>query len=233
MRSRGAPLPGRTPLAHTRAMRIARHAPATARNRESILAVLRRVLPPSGTVLEIASGTGEHAVFLARSLVGIVWQPSDVDREARESIEAWRQQEGVANVCRPLAIDVSTDNWGLARADAIVCINMAHIAPWNATQGLFRGAARLLPPGAVLYLYGPYRIDGRPTAPSNQAFDASLRARDPAWGLRTTSAMRQLGEQHGFDFTEMVDMPANNFSLVFRRRSVPLPSRDESGILGT
>jgi cyclopropane fatty-acyl-phospholipid synthase-like methyltransferase len=194
-----------------------RHAPATARNREPILEVLRRVLPASGTVLEIASGSGEHAVFLARHLPGITWQPSDLDADARASIDAWRRGEALDNVATPLAIDARAAEWGIERADAVVCINMVHISPWEATEGLIRGAARLLPSGGVLYLYGPYRIDGRDTAPSNLAFDESLRARNPDWGVRHAAGVQRLAAAAGLELVEIVDMPANNFSLVFRK----------------
>lgn len=194
-----------------------RHAPATNRNREPISEVLRRCLPGSGTVLEIASGTGEHAVFMGRQLPQLIWQPSDPDPEARSSIEAWRQLEGTPNVRPPLAIDATTGQWAIEEADAIVCINMVHISPWAATQGLVRGAGRILPRGGILYLYGPYRVAGRPTAASNEAFDASLRARDPAWGLRETSEVEDLAKRQGVVLEEIVDMPANNFSLIFRK----------------
>lgn len=207
----------------------ARHAPATERNRDPILAVLRRVLPAGGRVLEVASGTGEHAVYFARHLPVVVWQPSDIDPAAIDSIEAWRAAEGPANMLPPLAIDATSSDWTVTSTDAVVCINMVHIAPWRAAEGLFCGASRVLATGAPLVLYGPYRIEGRPTAPSNQAFDADLRARHAAWGLRTTGAMQQLGDRYGFEFRELVDMPANNCVLVFRR-SV-LPAGDDSGML--
>ncbi len=196
-----------------------RHAPATARNSDPILEVLRRVLPSTGTVLEIASGSGEHAVFMARNLPGLIWQPSDLDADARSSIDAWRQHELLANMREPLAIDAETDHWDIDAADAIVCINMVHISPWTATEGVIRGAARLLPTDGVLYLYGPYRIDGRQTAPSNEAFDADLQSRNPAWGVRRSGAVQVLAETNGLKLTEIVDMPANNFSLIFRKAS--------------
>lgn len=194
-----------------------RHAPATARNREPILQVLRRVLPATGTVLEIASGSGEHAVYMARHLPGIRWQPSDIDPESRASIEAWRRSEGTDNLAPPLAVDARDGDWGIDHADAVVSINMIHISPWEATEGLVRGAARLLPTGGVLYLYGPFHVAGRPTAPSNLAFDASLRANDPAWGVRHADDVAGLAAGAGLELVEMVDMPANNFSLVFRK----------------
>jgi len=194
-----------------------RLAPATDRNREPILAVLRRVLPPSGTVLEIASGTGQHAVYFAAALPGVTWQPSDPEAAARDSVAAWTAHTGLANVLPPLDLDVRREPWGIDRADAIVCINMVHISPWAATEALFAGAGRLLGPGGVLYLYGPYRRDGAHTAPSNAAFDAQLRATDPGWGVRDMEAVIALGAAQGLSCEAPVPMPANNFSLVFRR----------------
>jgi SAM-dependent methyltransferase len=193
-------------------------APATARNRDPILAVLRRVLPARGTVLEVASGTGEHAVHFAAALPGLTWQPSDPDPQARRSIAAWREASGLPNVLPPLPLDVAGPDWPAMQADAIVCINMIHIAPWRAAEGLVAGAARVLPPRGVLFLYGPYKEGGRHTAPSNEAFDADLRARDPEWGVRDLDDVKVLAARHGFDFTERVAMPANNLSVVFRRR---------------
>lgn len=207
------------------------HAPATARNREPILDVLRSVLPESGTVLEIASGTGEHAVFMAQHLPHLTWQPSDLDSEALASIEAWCREASLPNLRGPLAVDATAVDWGIDRVDAIVCINLVHISPWAATEGLVRGASRRLEPGSPLYLYGPYRIDGRPTAPSNEAFDASLRARNPDWGVRSVSDVQRCAESVGLLLSEMIDMPANNFSVVFRRSHPPLPRRVDSGIV--
>jgi len=194
-----------------------RLAPATDRNREPILAVLRRVLPASGTVLEIASGTGQHAVHFAAALPGVTWQPSDPEAAARDSVAAWIAHTGIANVLPPLDLDVRREPWDIDRADAIVCINMVHISPWAATEALFAGAGRLLAPGGMLYLYGPYRRDGAHTAPSNAAFDAQLRATDPDWGVRDMEAVIALGSAQGLSCEAPVPMPANNFSLVFRR----------------
>jgi len=194
-----------------------RMAPATERNREPILAVLRRVLPASGTVLEIASGTGQHVVHFAAALPGLTWQPSDPDAAARASIAAWTAHAGLSNVRVPLALDVCSHPWGIASAQAVVCINMIHIAPWAAAEALFAGAGKLLGPGGVLFLYGPYRRGGAHTAPSNAAFDAQLRATDPEWGVRDMEAVVALGEAQGMRADEPVPMPANNFSLVFRR----------------
>jgi hypothetical protein len=193
----------------------ARHAPATARNREPILAVLREVLPETGLVLEVASGTGEHVRFFAEALPGLAWQPSDPDPDARASIAAWCA--GVPNIHPPLALDAAAPDWPIAAADAILCINMVHISPWGATEGLFAGASRLLAPGAPLYLYGPYRRADVPTAPSNEAFDASLKARDRAWGLRDLADVIAAGDRDELRFERLVEMPANNLSLVFRR----------------
>jgi len=197
---------------------LRRHAPATERNRDPILAVLRRILPASGTVLEIASGTGEHAVHFARGLPGITWQPSDPDPQGRVSIDAWGAAAELSNLLPAIDLDAAAADWPVDRADAIVCINMIHISPWASTEGLLAGAARLLPPRAPLFLYGPYRRQGVPTAPSNDAFDASLKARDPRWGLRDLETVTALGEKHGFALEEVVEMPANNLSVVFRRR---------------
>lgn len=198
-------------------MPTARHAPATARNREPILAVLRRVLPARGLVLEIASGTGEHAAFFAASLPGIEWQPSDADPAALDSIAAHRDAAGLANLRTPLVLDVTQASWPVDRADAIVCINMIHISPWRVTEALLDGAARVLGAGGVLYLYGPYRVGGRHTAPSNAAFDADLRARNPAWGVRDVEAVAAEAAARGIDLVETVAMPAQNLSVVLRR----------------
>jgi SAM-dependent methyltransferase len=191
-----------------------RHAPATLRNREPILAVLRRVLPPSGTVLEVASGTGEHAAFLAAALPALVWQPSDPDPAARASIAA--HAAAVGNIRPPLALD-ATQPWPELAADAVVCVNMIHIAPWEAAEGLMRGVAAVLPAGGPLYLYGPFKRAGRHTAESNAAFDRMLRAQDPRWGVRDLEAVADLAATHGFGTPEVIDMPANNLSVTFRR----------------
>jgi hypothetical protein len=194
---------------------VRRRAPAADRNRDAILAVLSRVLPHSGTVLEIASGTGQHAVHCAAALPGIVWQPSDPDAASRDSIAAWRAHSGLANLAAPLDLDVTRDDWGIGEVAAIVCINMIHIAPWEAAEALFRGAGTRLGAGGVLYLYGPYRRNGSHTAPSNEAFDQQLRARDARWGVRDMEAIEVLGTRTGFALAETVAMPANNFSAVF------------------
>ena len=192
-------------------------APAVARNRDPILAVLRDVLPAAGTVLEIASGTGEHAVHFAAALPHLTWQPTDPDSQSRGSIAAHAAQAGLANLLPPLELDASAPVWPVTRADAVVSINMIHIAPWRAAQGLMAGAARVLPAGAALYLYGPFRERGQHTAPSNAAFDESLKARDPEWGVRDLDEVTALGGEHGFSLRRTVAMPANNLSVIFRR----------------
>lgn len=191
--------------------------PATERNRDAILDVLRDVLPERGTVLEIASGSGEHVVHFAKAFPSLTFQPSDPESAAQDSIAAWTADTGAANVLPPLILDASSDRWPIDKADAILCINMIHISPWKATEGLFRGAARLLGKNAPLYLYGPYRQASIVTAPSNEAFDASLKARNPAWGLRNLEAVAALARDEGFSEPAVTDMPANNLSVVFRR----------------
>ncbi|CAN7672888.1 DUF938 domain-containing protein [Paraburkholderia sp. SIMBA_054] len=199
-------------------LNLRQHAPSAERNREPILAVLERVLPATGTVLEIASGTGQHAIHFAAALPHLVWQPSDLDDEARASIAAWTAHSGLDNVRPPLALDVRDASWGIEAAAAIVCINMIHISPWASAQALIGGAGRLLGPGGVLFLYGPYRRGGAHTAPTNAAFDEQLQRRNPAWGVRDMEAVVALADAAGFDADEPVEMPANNFSLVFRKR---------------
>ena len=193
------------------------HHAHVARNREPILDVLRRVLPARGKVLEIASGSGEHAAFFANGLPSVSWQPTDVGASALASIAAFRADAGAANLLAPLRLDVTSPQWPVARADAIVCNNMIHIAPWAVTEGLMAGAGRTLPAGGVLYLYGPYRIDGRHTAPTNREFDAWLRGQNAAWGIRDLGEVTELAARHGFALAETVPMPANNLSVIFRR----------------
>lgn len=191
--------------------------PATMRNRDAILEVLRGVLPASGLVLEIASGSGEHVVHFARAFRDLTFQPSDSEDDALQSIAAWTQDSGLANVRPPVMLDATSGRWPLVAADAVLCINMIHIAPWQATEGLLRGAAKLLPHGAPLYLYGPYRRADVITAPSNEAFDASLKARNPEWGLRDLEAVAELARAEGFSAPQVTGMPANNLSVVFRQ----------------
>lgn len=194
-----------------------RHAPATLRNRDAIAAVLADWLPETGTVLEVASGSGEHVVHFAAAFPHLEWQPSDPDPAGLISIAAYRAEAGLANIAPPRALDASAPEWPIDRVDAVLCINMVHISPWQATLGLFAGAARLLAAGAPLILYGPYIEPDVPTAASNLAFDASLRARDPAWGLRDTDAVKRVAAEVGFAFAERRAMPANNLMLLFRR----------------
>jgi SAM-dependent methyltransferase len=193
-------------------------APSTARNREPILGVLRSCLPPSGLVLEIAAGAGEHAVYNAAALPDLQWQPTDPSPEALASIAAWRDQAGLPNLLAPLRLDAADpETWPVARAEAVVNINMIHISPWAATEGLMAGAGRVLPSGGVLFLYGPYLERDVPTAPSNLAFDESLKGRNPAWGIRRLDAVTSLAAEHGLALAERIAMPANNLSLVFRK----------------
>lgn len=194
-----------------------RQAPAAARNVEPIGDVLVEWLPSSGLVLEIASGTGEHALAFARRFPRLDWQPTDPDPEALASIAAW-QAEGPGNLRPPVQLDVCAAEWPVQEADAILCINMVHIAPWEASLGLLDGAARLLEPGASLNLYGPWLQAGVPTAPSNQAFDLSLRERDPRWGLRLVEDFEAEAKSRGFLLAGRVAMPSNNLMLRFDRQ---------------
>jgi hypothetical protein len=206
--------------------------PSTERNRAPIAAVLRRWLPAAGTVLEIASGTGEHVSHFAAEFPKLVFQPSDPGARERASVAAWTAATGATNVLPPLALDVAAPGWegdpGIpVPIAAILCINMIHISPWAATLGLMRGAGRLLASGGVLYLYGAYRREGRHTAPSNAAFDASLRRQNPDWGLRDLEVVIAEAEARGFALADVVEMPANNLSVVLRRHadvSAPRPA---------
>ncbi|WP_035993047.1 DUF938 domain-containing protein [Leptolyngbya sp. KIOST-1] len=209
-----------------------RHAPATERNREPILAVLQRVLPPTGTVLEVSSGTGEHATYFAPRLAPRQWLPSDLAPGARASIAAWQAVAPAANLHAPLALDAAAPLWPVESENfcqlrsapdlkrhpiaAVVNINMIHIAPWAAGLGLLAGAGRILPPGGILYLYGPYKQNGQHTAPSNVAFDASLQAQNSDWGVRDLEAVETAAEAQGLALIETIAMPANNLSVVFR-----------------
>lgn len=193
-----------------------RHAPATERNRDAIVAVLCDELPPSGLVLEVASGSGEHAIHFAAAFPDLDWQPSDPDPAALASIAAWREEAGLANLHPPIRLDAAAP-WPVEGADAILCINMVHISPWAATLGLLRGAGTCLPSGGLLYLYGPYLQEGVETAPSNLAFDASLKARDPRWGLRRVEDVIAVADAEGLRFDRLLEMPANNLSLLFRK----------------
>ncbi|MGD9658989.1 MAG: DUF938 domain-containing protein [Methylocystis sp.] len=194
-------------------------APSTARNREPILEVLREILPAKGLALEIASGAGEHVTFFAAAFPDLTFCPSDLSAEARESIAAWIAAAGIANVRAPLALDVERLPWPIDAADVVICINMIHISPWRATESLFEGARRTLPENAPLYLYGPYTRGGAHTAPSNAAFDASLRARNADWGVRDLEEIAEVARRKGFGNPQVVEMPANNLSVIFRRSS--------------
>ena len=193
------------------------YAPATLRNRDFIVGVLRDVLPTKGVILEIASGSGEHVVHFARNFPSLVFQPSDREPDALQSVAAWLKAMGVTNVRAPMVLDVSQSPWPIASADGIICINMVHISPWETTLGLIRGAAAILPPTAPLYLYGPYKREGFATASSNQAFDRSLSDRNQTWGLRDLEAVAAAAQSVGFSIPTIIEMPANNLSVVFRR----------------
>jgi hypothetical protein len=194
-----------------------RSAPHVARNAAPIAEVLREVLPERGLVLELASGTGEHALHFARTFPALTWQPSDPDPVALRSVESWRRTADLPNLRPPVELDASCDAWPVEAADAILCINMVHISPWAATEGLMRGAGRLLTEGSPLVLYGAYRRAAVPTAASNEAFDRSLKSRDPQWGLRDLEAVAAEAERNGLGFERLWEMPANNLIALFRR----------------
>ncbi|MDR9439218.1 MAG: DUF938 domain-containing protein [Halomonas sp.] len=196
--------------------------PAVARNRQPILTVLQQVLPEAARVLEVASGSGEHAVHLAGAAPGWTWQPSDPAPRALASIAAWQEAAGLANLRQPRQLDVLADGWPAEPFDAVVAINLLHISPWRVTEALMAGAGASLVPGGVLYLYGPFRREGRHTAPSNAAFDADLRARDPNWGIRDLEAVTAEAERCGLSLDQVVVMPANNLSVVFRQAACDL-----------
>ena len=202
------------------------HSPAAARNRGPILEVLRSILPTSGTVLEVASGTGEHVVHFARALPMLEWQPSDPSREARRSIDSWIAAEELANVRTPLDLDAASETWSIDHAAAVICINMIHISPWTSTEGLMRGASRILEGGAPLYLYGPFLQASRPIEPSNAAFDGNRRSRDPRWGLRDLDEVAACAVSYGFILDRIVEMPANNLSIIFRRSIYAAPQQN-------
>ena len=191
--------------------------PHVARNREPILRVLKRVLPPRGLILELAGGSGEHAIYFAQMLPTLLWQPTDPDPRALASIAAHRTAANAPNLLSPLRLDAMSEEWPVQRADALVSINMIHITPWAVCKGLMTGAERTLGSGGVLYLYGPYQINGRHTAQSNQEFDAWLRTQNAQWGVRDIAEVTDLAHRHGFSLAETVPMPANNLSVIFER----------------
>ena len=192
--------------------------PATQRNREPILAVLRKELPPAGLLLEIAAGSGEHAVFFAPQFPQIRWQPIDPEHAALESIAAWREDQGSENLLPPLGLDAAAAEWPVQQADAILCVNMTHISPPAATEGLFAAAGRMLPAGGSLLIYGPFVEAGVETSASNLDFDASLKSRDPSWGLRDVAWLDELAATNGLERTARHAMPANNLTLVYRKK---------------
>ncbi|PZT86592.1 MAG: SAM-dependent methyltransferase [Citromicrobium sp.] len=194
-----------------------RHSPAAARNAGPIAEVLARELPASGLVLEIASGSGEHAVFNARRFPELTWQPSDQDAQALESIGSWAEETALENLLPPIEIDVRDEPWPVELVEAALCINMVHISPWSATVALFNGASAVLAAGGPLLLYGPYFEQGIDCAPSNLAFDADLKRRNPEWGLREVSQVDDLAHDCGFRLTARYEMPANNLMLVYRK----------------
>ncbi|SIO10576.1 Protein of unknown function [Parasphingorhabdus marina DSM 22363] len=195
-----------------------RHAPATLRNRDAIVEALRDILPESGTILEVASGTGEHAVYFGRTFPHLTIQPSDPDPENHQSIRAWTEREALSNILPPLALDALHPEWDVAQPAAILCINMVHIAPWEASIGLFEKASRLLQAGTPFYLYGPYFQADVPPAEGNLAFERSLKSRNLQWGIRDVADMDALAEKTGFRREKLVNMPANNISLIYRRQ---------------
>jgi hypothetical protein len=195
------------------------YAPATERNREAILSVLKSILPMQGKVLEIASGTGEHITFWAPYFPNITWQPSDPDPMHLASIEGWIAQLPAANILPPIQIDVTNQTWSIDSVEVILCVNMIHIAPWEACLGILQGAQSLLSKGGLLYLYGPFKQQGKHTAPSNEAFDLSLRAQDPSWGVRDLEAVIDSAQKHDLHAQQVIPMPANNLSVVFCKRS--------------
>jgi len=206
------------------------YAPATERNRQPILEVLQQVIPQTGDILEIASGTGEHACFFAPYFPNQQWIPSDPDPLLRLSIEAWRQDCTSNNLQTPLEINVTLPNWDetidpsaiakrhcvIADIGAIIAINLIHISPWSACQGLIAGAGKILQSGGILYLYGPYKQQGKHTAPSNEAFDQSLQFRNPDWGVRNLEDVVELAEKYQLNLHKIIPMPANNLSLIFQ-----------------
>lgn len=200
------------------------HAPATLRNRDPLLAVLKRVLPSHGLVLEIASGTGEHVAWFAPRIPHLTWQPSDANPLALKSIAAWSREVRAGNIQPPVEIDACLHQWPVERANAVLCVNMIHISPWDCTLGLMAGAGRILPEGGVLVLYGPFRINNQHISLSNAEFDQSLQTRDPSWGVRDLETVQGAAEEEGLHLAERISMPANNHTLVFVRGPGSLPA---------
>lgn len=196
---------------------VKKYAPATLRNRDSILNVLEHTLPKNGLVLEIASGSGEHAAYFAPRLQGLTWQPSAPNPESRDSIRCWAGETQNHNLLTPLDLNVLVNPWPVQYADAIVCINLLHISPWAVTKGLIAGAARTLRVGGILFIYGPFKIDGKHTSMSNQVFHESLIVRDAQWGIRDLSKVIFEAKTQGLKHTERIQMPANNQSIIFER----------------
>lgn len=190
--------------------------PAAQRNRDPILHALQALLPPEGRAVEIASGTGEHALHFTRALPGWTWQPTDLQPNAVDSVNAWRE-EGPENLLPARRLDVTSEDWGVGEVDLVYNANMVHISPWCCAEGLMAGAGRHLRPGGHLIMYGPYRVDGAHTALSNESFDQNLQARDPSWGVRDLEALVDLAEAAGLRFSQRIAMPANNFVLVFEK----------------
>ncbi len=199
-----------------------KYAPATDRNREPILAVLKDCIPDHGTILELASGSGQHAIYFVDQMPGHYWQPSDPDEESRNSISAWWWEVQLNNILPPLNINAQDDIWDIENVEipqpvtSIVCINMVHISPWESTVGLIKGASRILPKDGILYLYGPYKVDGKHTAPSNELFDIKLRSQNPEWGIRELNDVIKLAHENDLSLVKTVDMPANNLSIIFK-----------------
>ncbi|MCW4151784.1 class I SAM-dependent methyltransferase [Halomonas sp. 18H] len=212
-----------------------RHSPAAVRNRQPILEVLQAVLPEQAEVLELASGSGEHALHCATAMPGWRWQPSDLDDESLASIEAWRSACGPGNLASPIRLD-ATREWPSGKLDAIVAINLVHISPWQVTEALMARAGETLIANGVLYLYGPYRRHGQHTSASNATFDADLQRRDPRWGVRDLDRVLELAGRHGLVLERVVEMPANNLSVVLRRHGSNAvgnaSSCDDDGIHG-
>ncbi len=195
-----------------------RHAPATQRNREPILAVLRRILPASGLLIEIAAGSGEHGAFLAPHFSGLAWQPSDIDSDNLASIDAWRTETEADNLLPPIRLDVRERPWPVDPAAAVFCANMIHISPWDCTPALMMGAGEALVPGGTLVVYGPFMVDGAHTAPSNADFDVWLKEQNPAWGVRDLGAVADEAARAGLAHVETIPMPANNMTVIWRKR---------------